>query len=530
MKKIIITLVAVLVAVFFIGLVFSGVLPLALLDGKETTTQTFRRGIDEWAGNYKVELLGPNSRKGYICSYRDNGMSETITIQGHISKWDYEIPWSSIEKYKYLVFLKENSFDSWEDDDGKAYSQPGKSSMYLSNPNPGVLKPVKTSYPGYLEPYSFELVGNRFSKGAIKVELWAYFDLTPLEIGGPGKEWYRMAIDEAVFYEGFGGLYFDTDTNGLPVNTYAVGETGKIHVETTYGGQTVGETNKPWEVIMRYPEDRGGGIVKQQNYGDMAKSVFEFTITSDMFSTSSNNEYIITLYNTILPQAEIRTRTIDIMGSVPGDVVYSGPTKIKNGDTINLELSAIVNGQTQLPISYFRVGIYYGGQDSTIPTDPLSERWIIPVTNFGDVSHSGNEYSTTISFKPNKPKYEGFITAWAVAYDTEGRGSEHSEKWTLYVWADSGEPPDETISDEVGQDHDYGGHSENWLPWDPSGGNWDKIKDTFMDHIVGFIVCILIILVCSLLALKVTMPYGLYGKALLIFVSVVIGILAFIFL
>jgi len=508
---------------------FAGVFPFSI--NLDTSCTNYSRAN---AFRGRGELIGPKDRDGFIVSWREDGYSETISIAGKLVLYnDPIIEYPGIQKYKYEVYGHDKYTGDWD-----LLSSPAFTSMYLTNLNPGVItftgstglsEGAEYNFP---ETYDFEMIGNLYD--GIKAKLYIYVDWDLMNPWDDGPYWTLLQEDRAYLYESIGGLYFDTDTSGRPINTYEIGETGRIKVKTTYGGQTVGEENKPWRVIMNYPADRGGGIFKQQDFGDMVTAYFSFTVTEDMFKTTSNNEYTITLYNTILPQALIITHTIDLKAKAPGDVVFYGPQSVENGNSISVTMTAIVSSNTQLPIEYFRAGAYYGTMDSSIPTTPTSNRWIIQITDFREISESGDEYSATMLIDSSRIKsdYEGYITIWAVAYDTQGRSSLHNQKYTINIWKPAsdgggGEPPPDMIDDETGQHDDYGGHTEPWLPWDPNkGGNWDDDdKETF--NLLKIIVMIIIIALSIVIAFFYPIPGGHIGKAIVIFVGIAIAVIIY---
>ncbi len=503
---------------------FTGLIPLSIAGTLDTTTNQKEYGCAKGI----EELIIPQGREGFICSFKENGKSESITIQGKIKSTCgiWSLSTTSVQKYAYVIELHDK-FTGWFVASDSSYS----STAIVPN-NPGVLGFSGNHYVGQdaivrLQDYSFQVIGNQYD--AIRCSLNIYADWNVNNPFDSGYEWVNeFQIDEAYLYEGLGGLFFDTDSEGLPINTYEIGETGRIKVETAYGGQTVGEENKPWTVIMRYPEDRGGGIFKEQDFGDMVKTWFTFDVTDDMFSKTSNNEYSITLYNTVLPNALILTRTIDLKANAPGDISFDGPIQVENGDPINIEMTATGNSNTQRPVEYFRMCVYYGSRDSSMPTSTWSDRWIIKPTDVyqnDGLTSSGTTYSYTLNVNNAliQSDYNGYITVWAVAYDDEGRGSEHSKKYTvkLYTEDGDGEVPEEIIDDETGEGYDYGGRNEPWIPWSPDGSWNDDVVDytKLIIAIVIFIATLIIALVPG-----IPIPYGWMGRGMVIVIGLLIAI------
>jgi len=455
------------VAIVLIGGVYSGILPLSILSVNTETENKNRSGL------YGIgELIGPNNRKGFITSYMDDGLSETITCTGVVGAETFGRGMAS--KYKYVVYGMKNG--AWETE---PLSKPGKTSEYVSYPNPGEksLSGLKIGGTFNANSYDFEIMGHDYD--AIRVDFYLYMDgdvLNPLD----EWKWWLVQRDEAYLYEGWGGLYLPTDSDGRPRSTFEIGETVNINVETSYGGQAIGE-GKTWRVALIEPEDQGGSEVKHEDYGDNVKSTFSFKVTESMFSKSSTNRYRIQIYNTLLPKGTLNVNTIDLLASAPSDVSFgNAPTQSKVGNGVSIDLSADVNSDTQLNIDYFEVSVIYGHNNVLLPSDPTSNIWLI---NTFDYDASNNR--ATVSFTPEK---ESYVTVHAKAYDTEGRASLHTKTWTLWAYADI-PVPDDTIDDETGEEDYGGGKSPENQIWDPSGF-WENT--TFGQTILIWIICILI--------------------------------------
>lgn len=476
-----------------------------------TNTDNIDRGSFKGVG----ELLGPLSRKGYIVSYKQDGLSETIVAQGTAKITDEWLGRSGMTKFRYKVYGKTDAGASWE-----AISVPGQTSKYVSNPNPGEKTISGTQLGGTktFESYSFNIVSDHYE--AIKVIFQGYINwdvLNPFE----GYKWMNLQVDYAYLYPGWGGLYLP-ERNGVPVSTFEIGETVNIGVLTTYGGQTVGE-GKTWRVALIEPADRGGEEIKHQDYGDNVDSYFSFEITEDMFSTSSTNEYKVKIYNTLIPKGSLLVHSIDVLAKAPGDVkIESDNIQVKIGSNIDVVLSAEINEETQLPIDYFRVSVIYGANDVLLPGDYWSDRWIVHTTSFDASKVSGSKYQTTVSFTPDK---ESYVTVHAKAVDTEGRASEHTKVFTIWCYKDNA-APDDVIDDETGEDIYDGGHTSDWWSvWDASSGNW---PESFQISLIGVAVSLIVFTVIAIIAM-LWVPGGMNIKLLVVLLGAVISVLLYIF-
>jgi len=527
-KKLVILIVAIIIIIPM--LMFVGVLPgLQLVES--TTTKHYWRG--DYIANRDRELIGPLERKGFICSYMDNGMSETITLQGEIHGTSFH---SYIYKYKYLVYLKKNSWSDYE-----LMSAPGDTKRYITNPNPGVKTMVESGDPVTLRTsYSFQILGNEYANGAIKAELWVEYKenfWNPLE---PVK-WDVISKDEAYLYSGYGSLRLPTgieDGIERPYDTFEIGQVVDIRVETAKGGYATEGEGKTWRVTLNEPHSGSitdpmtggsGGIVHEQYFDDdVTNGHFKFTVTQEMarISMQSDDPYSVRIWNTILPLGTLYVDFIDFIKLAPSEPSIEGPETSKVGDIVTCVVSATINDATQAPIDFFRISVVYGGYQTLLPSDPFSERWIIHTTNIEPTSVSGSKYSTEVQFKPEKiigP--ETYVSLHVKARDTEGRYSVRTKVHSVFIY-ETNPPPDETIEDQVGE-HDYGGgHTQPWLPWDPGGGNWEVIPESgIIVNWIGLLVALLIIVMFAIAGLK--MPGNMYNKIIVGLVGVIVAVIIY---
>jgi len=498
-----IAIVAVAAVIILIVGFFAGVLPgLSLLDDGTTTINGNFGGI-----HGSGELIGPNARKGFITSYMDVGFSETITCIGRACVDSNSL--AGMTSYCYVVYGKTDIWSDYE-----TLSEPeSPTSMYLSNPNPGAMPITGIQIGGCknLDAYSFEFVGNKYK--AVKVVCLGYIDWNLLNPLDDGYRWRPLQVDEAYLYEGYGSLILPTgieDGVERPYDTFEIGQTVDIRVETAKGGQTV-EGTGTWRVTLNEPYSggitdpgTGGGVVVEKYYDDdTTNGHFQFVVTKEMAekSMSSTDPYSVRIWNTMLPKGTLYVDFVDFIAKCPGDVILSGQTQSKVGETTTVTLSASVNSETQLPIDYFRVSVIYGTSNVLLPGDPNSHNWIIHTTN---VYASGN--SATVSFTPGK---ESYVTVHGKAFDTEGRCSVRTKTWTLWAYADV-EVPDDVVDDETGEDDYGGGHTSPWMPWDPGGGNWGEVIGDYLPIIIAIAVFIIMLIIAFIP--QIPIPYGMYGR------------------
>lgn len=516
MKRIILVVIAVAILItvgYFV--VFT---PLSLLDVGTSTRNTHVGNLIGYG-----ELIGPRERKGFITSYMNEGFSETVTLIGKCQhKTQGTIISTGFEKYRYTVYGKENTWSSYE-----VLSKPGQTSRYISIPNPGEVKTSSAWIFGGIwncPAYSFEVVGSKYK--ALKVIFEGYIDWNTWNPFDDGWKWRTLQVDEAYLYEGYGSLRLPTgieDDIERPYDTFEIGETVDIRVETGKGGQTVDGTGT-WRVTLNEPYSGGitepgigGGVVKEEYYNDDAIGHFKFVVTEEMArkSMESTDPYTVRLWNTILPIGTLYVDFLDFIALAPSDVTCKGPEQIKVGNVATITLSASVNPSTQASLDYFRVSVIYGTSGVLLPSDWGSKLWLIHTTNIP--ASSG---TATISFIPQK---ESFVTVHAKAFDTDGRGSKRTITWTLWTYADS-EVPDEVIEDETGQ-HDYwGGKTPEYQPWDPSGW-WEDNVAEYYPLIVALAVFIIMMIIAFIP--QIPIPYGMYGRLAVVTLGAVLAALIY---
>jgi len=507
---VIIAIVALLVGATFAGDIFG----LSILD-EGTITENSEYGGLGGVG----ELIGPNDRKGFITSWKNDGFSETITCIGKMESSGSLTKYGVMDKYAYEVYGKKLG-GSYE-----YLSTPSQTSMYLSNPNPGVqeFSGLQAGGTKNADAYSFEFIGSDYI--AVKVVFKAHIDSNFFNPFDGNFKWRVVQTDEAYLYSGYGSLNLPTDADNRPRDNFEIGETVDIRVETSKGGQTVDGTGT-WRVTLNEPYSggitqpgSGGGVVKEEHYNDDSIAHFKFVVTEEMAqkSMASSDPYSIRIWNTILPMGTLFVDFLDFNVKGPGDIVLSGPDQSKVGSSATITFSASVNPDTQLPIDYFRVSIIYGPKNVLLPSDPNSHLWLVRTTNIPATDNFGS-----ISFTPY---YESYVSIHAKAFDTAGRGSPRTRVWTLWAYADS-PVDDEVIEDETG-DNDYGGgHVTPWLPWDPSGGNWGEVE--WEDYFpIIFAIAVFIIMLIIALVPTVPIPYGMYGRMAVIVLGAVLAALIY---
>lgn len=519
-KKLLIVVVAV---VLIVPMLFvTGLIPLSIAVNDVTENST-HGGI---CGS--GELIGPNARKGFIMSWKTDGHSEFITVTGKacIDLWAT----GGINAYRYMVYGKTATSIDWE-----PLSVPGDTKKFISNPNPGTIgfSGLQVGGCDNADSYSFTLIGSEYR--AIRVVFQGRIDWNLLNPFDDGWKWRTLQSDEAVMYEGHGGLYLPRGIDeDRPYSTFEIGQEVKIRVETTKGGATVGEADS-WKVTLNEPyggnidaPDTGGSVVKTETYGDDHVGYFTFTVTEDMAAKSMNSDYpySIRIWNTILPVGTLDVDFLDFIAKAPGDVrVYIDGNELapgmqtKVGDTASVEIRADVNEETGLAIEYFRVSIIYGTNNILLPSEWSSHLWILHTTNVPAIK-SGSDYTATISYTPEK---ESYVSIHIKAFDTAGRGSPSGMIFTSWSYADN-PVPDEVIEDETGTDYYGGGRTSDWLPWDPGGGNWEAAPGIIINWI-GVLVAAIIIGMFVVAGLK--MPGRKENKIIVAVIGMIVAVVVY---
>lgn len=506
MKKIIVVVIAVFV-MLILG-IFVGVIPLGGLldDGWDTVSH----GVSSFYGNDKNELIQPHDKKAFICSYKDDGFSESISCRGAITNRWTPASTPVIHNYKYIVYLKKNAWSSY-----KILSAPGDTKKYITNPNPGILKPDASMTIGVgktviVRSYDFQILGNDFE--AIKVEFWCNIDETVFDF--KGREWKLMSSDEAMLYSGYGGLYLPRgieDGIDRTYDTFEIGQEVDIRVETGKGGYSA----KPWRVTLNEPydgdienPDDGGGVVIDKSYAnDVTNGHFKFTVTKEMAmkSMQSSDPYSIRIWNELLPKGTLYVDFLDFIALAPSEVEFSiDGKKIEWGEDIAIQtrvdetFSVELSATSDIGIDYFRISVVYGVAETLLPSDPLSKLWLINTCNIGNKDGKTCSIPYTIEIVP---RTESYFTIHAKAFDLEGRASKRTE--TCEVYASVKPVPDETIKKTTGVDDYGGGQTPGYMPWDPRGGSWEDTGQELEINWMGVLVASLIIISMILVGLFV---------------------------
>jgi len=519
MKKI---LVVVFIAVIFIFVaVFSGIAPLNLVGTLDTKTKNIKYGA--WKGT--GELL---QNKGYICSYKQDGESQTINIAGKLKVAGDMNPFTFSDLNKAYYKIYGHTGVGWE-----VIGKPGMTSKYLVG-NINYLKLPKASYNvGIWNAPNFEthIVGNDLK--AIRVEFWCHIDANVIEPFGPGYEWKKMQTDYAYLYEGQGGLYLprglEEEYPDLPYSTFEIGTEVRIGVETGTGGTSSGDN---WMVTLNEPiiggsiteDDLSTGVVKKQFFPDncdASNTFFTFTVTEEMAKKSMqyNQPYTIRIWNSLLPKGTLNVDFVDFWYKCPSKPSLDGDIKTRVNSKTTVSMTADVNPSTQADIDFFRVSVVYGEHDKLLPSDWSSGRWIVHTTDIGKNNEQACSLPQSISFTPTK---ESWVTVFVKPFDVEGRPSRSTSYWSLYVWEED-EPPDDSVEDDAGEGDYGGGKSEDNFPWEPGEGNWDNYVN---EELLKIIAIVFVLLVFGLLAfvIKTPIPGGMIGRMLLFFCGIAISI------
>jgi len=504
MKKIII--IAVIVVLLGAGL-FLSTQPLSLIQ-VNTTTQS--REVGGISGNPTTELI---PRKGFICSYISTEFSERITAEGEIAIDTWAT--GALDGARYIVYLKKDVFSPWEIVSDSGVKEYTYRNDLISASNPGDVSGSGLHIGGTLfcSPYDFEIRGNDYANGAVKVELMGHINENLLEVW-KGAEWRMIASDEAYLYSGWGGLYLPTDEDGRPRSTFEIGEHVKIRVKTAYGAMVTSDEGKTWRIVLRDPN---GNVYQQEDYGDNADTYFEFDVTKNMWVLGGDNEWQLEIFNTLVPKGTLSIDTIDFLANAPSDITFSASDQVKVGDPINIELTATINPDTQVEIDYFRTSAIYGTSTVLLPSDPLDNQWIFPPTEVTP-SQSGNKYTYNLKLIP---EHRSYVTIHAKAVDVEGRSSLHTKTFTFWAYDDV--PADDDDIDEETGENDYGGGHTN--PWYPPVEPDPYVVNLPRFNLIGFIVAIAIVGIFVVIALLPQIPFP--YKAVVIVAGVIIAVVVY---
>jgi len=527
MKKIavgVILVVAIVVAAYFVGVIPG----LNILGDEGYETQSIWYGC--YQGNPNSELLLPQNRKGYIVSYRDDlvsGLSENMMVAG-----DYKAQagWQYLDKYKYVLKYKSTPTSNWDviSDVGNGNTVDWVVWDTPNGENPGKLAPYH-GLPGdrNCKAYAFNLRG--LHEGAIRAELWGYFDpnnVNPFDTW----VWKMMSSDQALLFSGECGMWLPKRPDGGYQSTFEIGEDVKIKVETGVGAPDIDvdarSGEKTWELHLLKPD---GNEYTGQNFPRQLTDHFQgdvvFTVSSDMWQLGETNRWMLKLYNVMWSKGSLEISTIDFRAKRP-----SAPTMLPDcglsvevPDTVSVEISAISNPDTQVPINSFGVKVWYGQYSDLDPGAWGDERWILRQTSV-PASKSGEGYAGQFTF--DVANADRYVTIIAFTHDDDGRDSD-TEYYQIRTYAaDAPRPDDEELEDEGGGQGSYGGGtSGETTPWGDYSYN-DEITGTTA-LVIGAIIAAVIFAISCILAVFLPLPGGIYGKILVVISGALLAILVF---
>jgi len=489
---------------------------------------------DMFTANKNQELIV--GRKGFILSFRPDAYSEQITVQGILEAKDPSI-WQTLQaaisyglwqpvisEYKYKVYI--GNVGDW-----KEVLSDKVHSSYIRVLQGGTHYKIKGSHTKQLpcETLSFDIKGNPFNTDVIglRVELWVK---SKGAAGNPFEDWkWRLiASDQAYLYCGKSSVKVQGTHN-----TFEIGETVRLRVTTSAGGQTVGETtDKTWLLKLYKPDGTeyvGNGFPRY--LPDWFDGTVEFKITPDMWNPYGSNTYHIKVYNTLLEKGTFSFDVIDIKAKAPSNVTIQTSCGFSTSvnEEITVTLTAKVNPQTQLPISYFKVWVWYGTHTDLMPPSG-SDRWIKREEIISSYQVDSTTYQGKFTFTPEKG--DRWITIAAKAYDKENRASLAMTYYQLYVSSpNQPELSEEEIKNQGGGTGYYtGGTTEETQPDFGSkiGYRLESASEGDMSSILLLVIGIMITVFSVIIALLA--PVHPYLKILIMVIGLVVTLLLWYFL
>lgn len=503
----------------FGAILFYGIPAMDILGSQGTKTKSYWVGTI--VGNSKEELIV--GRKGFILSFRPDAYSEQITVQGVIRKVGLS-PAKVGDYYMYKVYI--GTKDHWHE----VLSDKVHESYIRIDSG----KCKDKFYGGFYQEFnckalSFSILGNPFNTDVIglRVELWAQTKENAFNPFEPFK-WRRLASDQAYLYCGKSTLKVQGTQN-----TFEIGETVRLRVTTSAGGRTVGETtDKTWILKLYKPDGTeyvGNGFPKY--LPDWFDGIVEFKITPDMWNPHGSNTYHIKVYNTLLEKGTYDIDVIDVKAKAPSNVSIdtSCGFSASVNEPITVTLTAKVNPQTQLPISYFKVWIWYGTHTDLMPPAG-SDRWIKREEMISSHQVDSTTYQGKFTFTPSQG--DRWITIAAKAYDEENRASLAMKYYQLYVTSPSQPAPsDEEIINQGGGTGNYtGGSTEETLPdfGGKIGSHFESVGEGDLSAILLLIMGLMIVIFSIIIAFIA--PVHPYLKILIMVVGLVVTLLLWYFL
>ena len=504
-----------IIAVAILALLLIGIgafMPLSILGDEGFVTQKY--WYNNYQGNTYSELLLPEDRKGFMTSYREDidfGLSETIIVAGN---YKAQLGWSQVQKLKYVISYKSSPFLGWQ-----VVSEPGHTAEWISVANPGLMGIiVSTGGRRDVQPYVFNIRGPK--EGALRVELWGLFDpseLYPFD----AWEWHLFSSDQAMLVSGKCGMWLPKQSDGTYQSTFEIDGTVNIKVETGVGAPDI-DVNaragaKTWELHLLKPD---GSEYTGQNFPrqltDHFQGTVSFTVQEDMFTLGGNNRYKLELYNTLWKKGTLEVSTIDFKAKRPGEPVITPSCGLtfKVPGTVSVTLTATPNSETQLDIQSFGIMAWYGKHTDLAPGDWGDDRWILRQTTIS-ASKSGDTFTGTCPLEVKAP--DRYFTIIAYAHDTDERDSD-TEYYQVETYAPGDPVPD---NEDGGQGSYGGGTSGETTPWVFQDGDVTDYLPLIL-AIAAFIIIMIIAFIP-----QIPIPYGMYGRILIVILGAIIAYLIY---
>jgi len=434
---------------------------------------------DRWYGNIEegyTELHTDLANQPIVTAYRDdpNILSETITLFGQVSsRVGINGPLSGMYAWRpakgwYRVRINEGM--GWNIIiDSSGIKEEYVEWVYGTSGEHSYswASWFETESVQEMEPISFKLKGRHV--GILEVKQRTRFTDS---IGR--AETHTTSTDFIYLVSGSGEISVQGTE---PV--FEVGEDVPIWVSCDYSGQT-GSGSGQWE-LRWYPGDinhpLSGGTIT--TFDDWTRGTYHWTIPAGAWHRDYEPTIRLELWNTLFPQDAVWIDTIDLKANAPPTPTISvGDRNIEWYQPITVSGSCYTNENTNEPIEYFRIRAKY--------TDQWQDLGEWQVTPDGQ-DPSG--YSQTIP--GSLIKRTGTIEITVKAIDEANRPS--LEPAIIQV----------TVH----------------LPGEPPVG----------DELIAMIVAAIIIIISVLIAFFAPIPYGWYGKIVVIVIGVIVAILVYIY-
>jgi len=338
---------------------------------------------------YDIEGRVHLSKTSYATSWQTNGQSEDIVAVAQVRELPGHSILHKITHYRYKAF----------DGDILINTLPVNTNDWISAP-PNIMPTPGVWYD--LSPWIFNIDGSRTGELTVVLEVKMSLITGQTSFVGP------ISWDGAYLKSGEGELYITSGDR-----SYEEGEKVDIFVRTGWSDS--------WTVKLYPPTTRPNLFtpITLDTPGNDIRKTIQVTIEDGWFMEGDRqgNTFRVELWTTLFQYAFTDIFTIDDLSRAPEKPEL---TSVTNDNVLTVTATAEA---TYKPIEEFGVWAWYGS--TTMPSTQDSESWILYDKSYAPQNANGENYTITFDATA-KVNYDGNVYVRVIAFDEDGRGSEHA--------------------------------------------------------------------------------------------------------